>query len=88
MNLGIIMSLFNQRYFRDALSTFCEFIPQMIFLNALFGYLCFLILLKCAHTQSNRLASCSRAMLACTSSNSCFVPFTKTCSLPLFASSL
>ena len=52
MNLGILMSLFNQRYFRDALSTFCEFIPQMIFLNALFGYLCFLILLKCAHTRS------------------------------------
>lgn len=46
MNLGIIMSLFNQVYFRDSLSTYCEFIPQMIFLNALFGYLCLLIVVK------------------------------------------
>ena len=51
MNLGILMSYFNQRYFRDTLSMVCEFIPQMIFLNALFGYLSFLIVLKwCART--------------------------------------
>lgn len=48
MNAGIILSYFNQRYFADTLSTLCEFIPQMIFLNALFGYLCILILLKWA----------------------------------------
>lgn len=29
MNLGILMSLYNQRYFRDTLSTLCEFIPQV-----------------------------------------------------------
>ena len=29
MNLGILMSLINQRYFRDKLSTICEFIPQV-----------------------------------------------------------
>jgi len=46
MNLGIIMSLFNNSYFRDYLSTWCEFVPQMIFLNGLFGYLCFLIVFK------------------------------------------
>ena len=28
------------------LSTACEFIPQMIFMNAIFGYLCILILIK------------------------------------------
>ena len=33
---------------RDSLSTWCEFVPQMIFLNSLFGYLCVLILLKWA----------------------------------------
>lgn len=29
MNLGIMMSLFNNLYFRDRLSTICEFIPQV-----------------------------------------------------------
>lgn len=29
MNLGILMSLYNQRYFRDKLSMLCEFIPQV-----------------------------------------------------------
>lgn len=46
MNLGILMSLFNHTYFRDTLSTWCEFVPQVIFLNSLFGYLCFLIVQK------------------------------------------
>ena len=46
MDLGIILSWFNQRYFRDSLSTMFEFIPQMIFLNFLFGYLCLLIVGK------------------------------------------
>ncbi len=31
---------------RDSLSTWCEFIPQMIFLNFLFGYLSILIVIK------------------------------------------
>lgn len=46
MNGGIVLSYLNQRYFRDSLSTYCEFIPQMIFLNGLFGYLCLLIVGK------------------------------------------
>lgn len=46
MDLGILLSWFNQRYFRDHLSMWCEFVPQMIFLNGLFGYLCLLILIK------------------------------------------
>lgn len=46
MNFGILMSLFNNLDNRDMLSTVCEFIPQMIFMNAIFGYLCILILIK------------------------------------------
>ena len=46
MNAGILLSFFNQRYFRDSLSILCEFIPQVIFLNGLFGYLCILIVAK------------------------------------------
>lgn len=48
MNVGIINSLFNHRYFKDHLSIKYEFIPQMIFLNSLFGYLCLLIVGKWA----------------------------------------
>uniref|UniRef100_A0A0D9XIB2 V-type proton ATPase subunit a n=1 Tax=Leersia perrieri TaxID=77586 RepID=A0A0D9XIB2_9ORYZ len=42
MNLGIVMSYFNARFFRNALN----FIPQLIFLNSLFGYLSLLIIIK------------------------------------------
>lgn len=48
MNAGIFLSLLNQRATRDRLSTLTEFIPQVIFLNALFGYLCLLIIVKWA----------------------------------------
>eukprot|EP00798_Chlamydomonas_sp_ICE-L_P009116 gene9116-16238_t len=46
MNFGIVMSLFNNVFFRDHLSTIWEFIPQMIFLNFIFGYLVILIIAK------------------------------------------
>ncbi|KAH1224519.1 V-type proton ATPase subunit a3 [Glycine max] len=42
MNLGIVMSYFNAIFFRNS------FIPQMIFLNSLFGYLSLLIIVKWA----------------------------------------
>lgn len=48
MNGGILLSYFNQQYFGDALSTWCEFIPQVVFLNCLFGYLAILIIMKWA----------------------------------------
>ncbi|RMZ53545.1 hypothetical protein APUTEX25_003367 [Auxenochlorella protothecoides] len=48
MNGGILLSFLNQRYFSDSLSTWCEFVPQVIFLNSLFGYLVVLILAKWA----------------------------------------
>ncbi|CAD7705284.1 unnamed protein product [Ostreobium quekettii] len=46
MDLGIIMSVFNQQYFRDQLSIWCEFVPQILFLNSVFGYLAFMIVYK------------------------------------------
>ncbi|GFH10249.1 v-type proton ATPase subunit a, partial [Haematococcus lacustris] len=46
MDFGIMNSLYNNLYYRDTLSTLCEFIPQMIFLNFIFGYLCILIVVK------------------------------------------
>ncbi|XP_021753540.1 V-type proton ATPase subunit a3-like [Chenopodium quinoa] len=46
MNLGIMMSFFNAKFFRSCVDIWFQFIPQMIFLNSLFGYLSFLIVLK------------------------------------------
>lgn len=46
MDLGILCSLFNHLYWRDFLSILGEFIPQMIFLNSIFGYLVFIIIFK------------------------------------------
>ena len=46
MMLGIFMSLLNFLHKRDFLSIACEFIPQVLFLGSLFGYLSILIILK------------------------------------------
>eukprot|EP00803_Ostreobium_quekettii_P005308 evm.model.scf_1350.7 EVM.evm.TU.scf_1350.7 scf_1350:36664-41913(-) len=46
MDLGIVMSLFNQQYFQDSLSIWCEVVPQLLFLNSIFGYLAFMIVYK------------------------------------------
>eukprot|EP00268_Persea_americana_P062128 TRINITY_DN793_c0_g1_i1.p1 TRINITY_DN793_c0_g1~~TRINITY_DN793_c0_g1_i1.p1 ORF type:complete len:824 (+),score=150.46 TRINITY_DN793_c0_g1_i1:177-2648(+) len=46
MNLGIILSYFNAKYFGNNLNIWFQFIPQMIFLNSLFGYLSLLIIVK------------------------------------------
>ncbi|KAG8088191.1 hypothetical protein GUJ93_ZPchr0010g9187 [Zizania palustris] len=46
MNLGIFMSYFNAKFFRNAINIWYQFIPQLIFLNSLFGYLSLLIIIK------------------------------------------
>lgn len=46
MNLGIFLSFFNGLFFKNDLNIWYQFVPQIIFLNALFGYLSVLILLK------------------------------------------
>ncbi|CAK9142062.1 unnamed protein product [Ilex paraguariensis] len=54
MNLGIIMSYFNAKYFRNSVNIWFQFIPQMIFLNGLFGYLSLLIIVKwCTGSQAD-----------------------------------
>lgn len=46
MSLGIFMSLLNALHFGHILDIFTEFIPQILFLWSLFGWLCFLIIYK------------------------------------------
>ncbi|KAL2328666.1 hypothetical protein Fmac_022093 [Flemingia macrophylla] len=54
MNLGIILSYFNARFFSNSLDTRYQFVPQMIFLNSLFGYLSLLIVVKwCTGSQAD-----------------------------------
>lgn len=54
MNLGIILSYYNAKFFRNDLNILYQFIPQMIFLNSLFGYLSLLIIVKwCTGSQAD-----------------------------------
>ncbi|KAK6939399.1 V-type ATPase, V0 complex, 116kDa subunit family [Dillenia turbinata] len=54
MNLGIILSYFNAKFFGSSLNVWYQFIPQMIFLNSLFGYLSLLIIVKwCTGSQAD-----------------------------------
>lgn len=54
MNLGIILSYFDVKFHGNPLDIRYQFIPQMIFLNSLFGYLSLLILIKwCTGSQAD-----------------------------------
>ncbi|XP_042065021.1 V-type proton ATPase subunit a3-like isoform X1 [Salvia splendens] len=54
MNLGIILSYFNALFFKNSINTWFQFVPQMIFLNSLFGYLSLLIIVKwCTGSQAD-----------------------------------
>lgn len=46
MLLGVLLSFVNHAYFRRPLNVFCEFIPQLVFLMCLFGYLVALVFYK------------------------------------------
>lgn len=46
MNLGIFLSYFNAKFFRNSINVWYQFVPQLIFLNSLFGYLSLLIIIK------------------------------------------
>ncbi|KAJ0084266.1 hypothetical protein Patl1_30782 [Pistacia atlantica] len=54
MNLGIILSYFDAHFFRSSLDIRYQFVPQVIFLNSLFGYLSLLIVIKwCSGSQAD-----------------------------------
>ncbi|KAK0604404.1 hypothetical protein LWI29_015356 [Acer saccharum] len=54
MNLGILLSYFNAHFFGSSLDIRYQFVPQVIFLNSLFGYLSLLIIIKwCTGSQAD-----------------------------------
>ncbi|XP_065865690.1 V-type proton ATPase subunit a1 [Euphorbia lathyris] len=54
MNAGILLSYFNARFFGSSIDIRYQFVPQMIFLNSLFGYLSLLIIIKwCSGSQAD-----------------------------------
>ncbi|XP_074584468.1 V-type proton ATPase subunit a1-like isoform X1 [Curcuma longa] len=54
MNLGIILSYFDAKFHGNPLDIQYQFIPQIIFLNSLFGYLALLIVIKwCTGSQAD-----------------------------------
>ena len=54
MNLGIVMSYCNAKFFKNNVNVWFQFIPQVIFLNSLFGYLSLLIIVKwCTGSQAD-----------------------------------
>ncbi|XP_074123905.1 V-type proton ATPase 116 kDa subunit a 4 [Sminthopsis crassicaudata] len=46
MVFGVILSLFNHIYFKKTINIVLQFIPEMIFILCLFGYLVFMIIFK------------------------------------------
>ncbi|MCL7036054.1 hypothetical protein MKW94_028563 [Papaver nudicaule] len=54
MNLGILLSYLNARFSGSTIDIWCQSVPQMIFLNSLFGYLALLIVIKwCTGSQAD-----------------------------------
>lgn len=62
MFFGVVLSLQNHRYFKDPVNIFCEFIPEMIFLMCIFGYLIVLILYKWIGYDAT-MANCAPSLL-------------------------
>ncbi|XP_063966249.1 V-type proton ATPase 116 kDa subunit a 1-like [Lytechinus pictus] len=46
MTFGVFLSFCNHRYFKNPLNIWCEFVPQLIFMVSIFGYLVVLIFVK------------------------------------------
>lgn len=46
MLFGVFLSLWNHKFFKKSLNIYAEFIPQVIFLCGMFGYLSFLMIIK------------------------------------------
>jgi len=62
MLFGVILSFFNHTYFKRPINIVCEFIPQVVFLLSIFGYMNLLIISKWL-TYDSRDSSCAPSIL-------------------------
>lgn len=62
MTFGVVLSLWNHRYFKNRLNVICEFVPQLIFLMSIFGYLALLIFSKWSNYDAT-MAACAPSLL-------------------------
>lgn len=62
MMFGVILSFMNHTYFKKSINIVCEFIPQVIFLMSIFGYMNLLIISKWLSYDS-RDSSCAPSIL-------------------------
>lgn len=62
MLFGVVLSIFNHRYFKRPLNVVAEFIPQVIFLCCIFGYLVILVFVKWTSYTGDD-ASCAPSLL-------------------------
>lgn len=77
MVMGIALSYENARFHRKPLDIWYVFVPQMIFMNAIFGYLVVLILLKWSINWDS---------VSCRSDPTCVPPDLKTVLIDMFMS--
>ena len=55
MTFGVCMSFWNHKYFQKPVNIFTEFIPQLLFLLCLFGYLALLMFFKWTKYYANKV---------------------------------
>lgn len=46
MSFGIVLTIFNYRHFKHSMAVWLEFLPQFLFMQSIFGYLCLMIIYK------------------------------------------
>jgi V-type H+-transporting ATPase subunit a len=62
MLFGLILSLTNHTYFKKPLNIWCEFVPQLLFMLCMFGYLVVLIFVKWFRYDASQ-SSCAPSIL-------------------------
>ncbi|XP_048404489.2 V-type proton ATPase 116 kDa subunit a 4-like [Stegostoma tigrinum] len=58
MIFGVVLSIFNHIYFKNKVNIILQFVPEMIFILSLFGYLIFMVIFKWCfyHVKNSQIA--------------------------------